>query len=88
MFCPSCGRENQEGILFCGFCGKALPQKSQAAPTLQPGTQPPPGLQRTSIPEPRLPYNAKKGIITILLIAAIIIVILVIFYPNLLPWNW
>ncbi len=35
-----------------------------------------------------LSYNAKKGIVTGVLIVALVVVILVIYYPSLFPRNW
>lgn len=28
MYCNSCGKENAEGVKFCGYCGKQLLQES------------------------------------------------------------
>ena len=88
MFCPSCGKQNQENVLFCAFCGKALPQKSSPIPVIQTIPQANPRPQRASVPKIRVSNNAKKGVITGILIAGLIIVVLLIYYPSVFPWNW
>jgi uncharacterized membrane protein YvbJ len=89
MFCPFCGRQNKDNAAFCDYCGKALPQKTispSPAIKLTPSTpispiNPIPNEYDT--PAPRLSYNAKRGIITGLLIVVVVVVVLVIYYPNL-----
>ena len=88
MFCPFCGKQNKDNVAFCAFCGKALPQKNSISTETQPVTYANPIPQNSSASKRGLSYNAKRGIITGLLIAVIVIIILVIYYPQALPWNW
>lgn len=88
MFCPFCGKQNKDNVPFCAFCGKALPLKSSAPPATQPVVNVNPISQESSAPKRGLSYNAKRGIVTALLIAVVVIVILVIYYPSIFPWNW
>ena len=88
MFCPFCGKQNKDNAPFCAFCGKALPQKNSPPPTTQPVAKANPNAQNSSSPKRGLSYNAKRGIVTGLLIAVIVIVIAVIYYPQVFPWNW
>jgi uncharacterized membrane protein YvbJ len=81
MFCPFCGRQNKDNALFCEFCGRALTQKNSPLPTTQVNPQ-------KAASKPRLSYNAKRGIVTGVLIVVLVIVILLIYYPSLFPWNW
>ncbi|HEX7482381.1 MAG TPA: zinc ribbon domain-containing protein [Candidatus Bathyarchaeia archaeon] len=87
MFCPFCRKQNKENATFCAYCGKALPQKISAPQDVQPVAKANPSPIEESAPKPRLSYNAKRGIVTGLLIAVIIIVILVIYYPNIFHLN-
>jgi hypothetical protein len=87
MFCPFCGKQNKDNVPFCAFCGKALPLKSSAPPVTQPVAMTNLSPQKASAPKRGLSYNAKRGIITGLLIAVIVIVILVIYYPSIFPWG-
>ena len=84
MFCPSCGRQNKDTAVFCEYCNKALPQKSSVLPTIQ-TNQPPINAKK---PRGGLSYNAKRGIVTGILVVGLILVVLVIYYPNVFPWNW
>jgi len=88
MFCPFCGKQNKDNVPFCAFCGKALPQKSSESIVTQPVANANHSPQKSSAPKRGLSYNAKRGIVTGLLIAVIVIVIIVIYYPQVLPWNW
>lgn len=88
MFCPFCNKQNKENVSFCAFCGKALPQKSSAPPVIQPVAKANSIPQNASAPKARLSYNAKRGIVTGILIAIIVVVILVIYYPNVFTWKW
>lgn len=88
MFCPSCGKQNQDNVLFCAFCGKALPQKSSPLPIIQPIPQANPSPQKANAPKVRVSNTAKKAAITGILIIGLIIVVLLIYYPALFPWNW
>jgi len=82
MFCPSCGRQNQENVVFCSFCGKALPQKSSTSPVVQSSIQP--NLEKTTVlaKKPRLSFTAIKAIITVALIAGLVIAVLLSYYPG------
>ena len=88
MFCPSCGRQNKDIALFCFFCGKALPQKTTRLPDIEPTAQQNFDSETIDAPKSRLSYNAKRGIVTGLLIVGLVLVILLIYYPNIFPWNW
>ena len=87
-FCPNCGKQNQDDVLFCKYCGKALPQKSSPLPVIQPVIQTNPSSQRVSATKGRISNNAKKAVITGILIVSLIIVVLLIYYPGIFPWNW
>jgi len=88
MFCPFCSKQNKENVSFCAFCGKALPQKSSTSEDIQPVAKADQIPQKASAQKARLSYNAKRGIVTGILIAVIVIVIVVIYYPSVLPWKW
>lgn len=88
MFCPFCGKQNKDNAPFCAFCGRALPQKSSAPLVNQPVAKAEPIPQKMSGPKRGLSYNAKRGIVTGVLITVVVIVILVIYYPQVFPWNW
>jgi uncharacterized membrane protein YvbJ len=84
MFCPSCGKQNRDNVLFCAHCGKALPQ--QSSPILQraPIPQSSPSPQTKSAPKFRISNTTKKALITGILIVGLIIVVLLIYYPGIL----
>jgi uncharacterized membrane protein YvbJ len=82
MFCPFCNKQNKENVSFCAFCGKALPQKNSTSPVIQPVAKTNSIQQKSSSPKGRLSYNAKRGIVTGILITIIVIIVLVIYYPN------
>jgi uncharacterized membrane protein YvbJ len=88
MFCPFCGKQNKDNVPFCAFCGKALPQKNPTPPVTQSITNSKQNPQESSAPKRGLSYNAKRGIVTGLLIAVVVIIIAVIYYPQVFPWNW
>ena len=88
MFCPSCGRQNKDTAVFCEYCRKALPQKSSVLPPSQEIIQTNQPPTKAKKPKNGLSYNAKRGIVTGILIVAIVLVVLVIYYPNVFPWNW
>jgi uncharacterized membrane protein YvbJ len=88
MFCPYCGRQNQEDVVFCEFCGKVLPQKG-----LQPGVaqyiaESNPSPNRDSAPRARVSFTTIKAVVTVLLIVGLVLVVLQIYYPGVFPWNW
>ena len=85
MFCPSCGKQNKDTAVFCEFCGKALAQKTVPQPSIQPSAQPNIISKKASAPKAGLSYNAKRGIVTGLLIFVVVLIVLLIYYP---PWNW
>jgi hypothetical protein len=83
MFCPSCGRQNKDTAIFCEYCGKAMPQKTSAPQiAVQPVAQPNPNPNEQDSPKPRLSFNAKRGIVTGLLIVVVVLVVLAIYYPS------
>jgi len=77
MFCPFCGKQNKDNAIFCAFCGKALPLKSSESIVTQPVAKTNHSPQKSSAPKRGLAYNAKRGIVTVLLIAVIVIVVLI-----------
>ncbi len=85
MFCQFCGRQNNDAEVFCKFCGKALPSKNLSSSVTQPFVEAYPNLQESS-QKPRLSFNAKKGIVTGLLIVIVVLVALVIYYPGIFHW--
>jgi uncharacterized membrane protein YvbJ len=82
MFCPSCGKQNQDDILFCSFCGKALPKKNSLPLVIQSNNQANPSPKKASAPKIRISFTAVKAIITGLLIVGLIVVLLLIYYPG------
>ena len=68
MFCIHCGKKNDEGTNFCGYCGKAMvtprPQVAQStAPTVQqqhPVAPPPPVSVQPPPPAAQPTYNAPQ----------------------------
>jgi uncharacterized membrane protein YvbJ len=88
MFCPFCGRQNKEDTVFCEYCGKALPQKNSPLPETRSIPQVNPSFQKADKPRFRLSYNAKRSIITGILIAVLVIVVLWIYNPSIFPWSW
>jgi len=83
MFCPSCGRQNKDTGVFCEYCGKGLPQKTIAPQIeVQPIAQANPTPSEHDSPKPRLSFNAKRGIVTGLLIIVVVLVVLAIYYPS------
>ncbi len=88
MFCPSCGKQNQEDVTFCTYCGKALPQKSSPPPANQSAVGVIPGPKKASAKKVRMSDTAMKAIITGILIVGLVLVVLWIYYPGVFPWNW
>ena len=35
MFCPHCGKQNPDNLVFCAFCGKDMTQTSSAQPAVK-----------------------------------------------------
>ncbi len=79
MFCPFCGRQNEDSTLFCVYCGKAM---SQNTPLLEANQRP------KKAPKARLSNDAKKAIITGTLIVGFVLIVLLLYYPSIFPWNW
>jgi uncharacterized membrane protein YvbJ len=88
MFCPYCGRQNQDNVVFCAYCGKALHQKSKSLPVNQTFVEAKPLLKRGSARKVRLSFTAIKAVVTGIFIVGLIIVVLQIYYPGVFPWNW
>jgi len=88
MFCPFCGRQNQNDVLFCTKCGKAMPKKNSLLPSIEPIVQPHSNPKTVSAPKVRVSHTAIKALITGVLIVGLIIVVLLIYYPGVFPWNW
>jgi uncharacterized membrane protein YvbJ len=86
MFCPSCGRQNKDDVLFCEYCGKAMPQKYPAKPSVQPAIQAVPSSLRAPASKGRLSFTALKAVVTVVLIVIVAIIVLQIYYPGALPW--
>ncbi len=84
MFCPFCHRQVADDELFCLYCRKALPKKSQNILTNE---LTPSKTKKTSKPG-FLSANAIRVGVTAIAVTALIVIILQIYYPTLLPWNW
>jgi len=81
MFCPFCGKQNEDNTLFCNYCGKAITQETiQSAPQTSQIVK--------KAPKTRISYNVKKAAVTGVLIATLVIVVLLVYYPTIFPWNW
>jgi hypothetical protein len=60
-----------------------MPQKTSAPQiAVQPVAQPTPNPNENDSPKPRLSFNAKRGIVTGLLIVVLVLVVLAIYYPS------
>jgi uncharacterized membrane protein YvbJ len=79
MFCPSCGKQNKEGTLFCEYCGKSMQKNVTTTPQATQFSK--------KAPKAGLSYNAKRGLLTGILIVVLVLVVLLIYYPNIFPWN-
>ncbi len=86
MFCPHCGRQNQDDVVFCTFCGKVLPSKASPAAAQQTAYENP-NPSGDSAPKARASFTTIKAVVTVLLIVGLILVILQIYYPGVFPWN-
>ena len=87
MFCPFCGKQNQDNVSFCEFCGKALPKGSSPKPETRAFSQAPSSSRRVPASNAGLSFNAKKGIVTGVLVVVLVFVVLQLFYPGVFPWN-
>ncbi len=63
MLCPNCGKENQDGVKFCRYCGGALGAPQQQMPPQQQVPpqqfqQPP---QQTPYPQQQPPVQMQSG---------------------------
>ena len=76
MFCPYCGRQNEEEVVVCAFCGKVLPQKGLLA------------AAQYAAPKAGVSFTKIKAAVTVLLIVGLALVMLQIYYPGVFPWNW
>ncbi len=87
MFCPSCGRQNAENLVFCQYCGKALPKRE----SIQAIAENPYSVQAVAEPaiqKERVSFRTIKAIVTVAMLAILTFVVLLMFYPQSLPWNW
>jgi hypothetical protein len=85
MFCPSCGKQIQDGIAFCPFCGHGLPQNS-----FQPPRQSSPQTYQTPPPPPyqtdkKNSHIARNAVIGFILAIVLIAIILIVFVPGIIP---
>jgi len=87
MFCPFCGKQNQDNTLFCAYCGKALSQQNPNPPQVQAIPQTFQSSQKDKNPKAKISNTAKKAVITGILIVGLVIVVLLIYYPGLFHWN-
>lgn len=90
MFCPFCNRQNKEDAVFCNFCGKALPHQNFVSAVNQSSEKSSVSghSKKSSKSGLTLSNNAIKGIVTVAAIVVLVLVVLVVYYPNLMPWNW
>lgn len=59
MFCPNCGKENPDGVAFCGGCGMSFgAPAAQAQPAPQPAAQPAPQPAPVAAPVAAAPVAA------------------------------
>jgi uncharacterized membrane protein YvbJ len=86
MFCPFCNHQNKEEAVFCNFCGKALPQQSFVLAANHSSEQS--IVSKSSKTGFKLTDNAIKSIITAVAIVVLVLAVLVVYYPNLMHWNW
>ena len=84
MFCPHCGKQNQDNVVFCAYCGKTMSQKDSSPPAIRAI----PGPKKASAPKVRISFTAIKAIVTGILIIGLIVAVLLIYYPGAFPWNW
>lgn len=69
MFCPNCGKENNDGVMFCSGCGTALNGGQQAQP--QPQYQQNPYQQNPYQQNP-VPVQPGKGLAIAALVLGIV----------------
>ncbi len=87
MFCPYCGRQNQDDVAFCEFCGKALPKKGSPLVVAQDTASANPSPKKDFPSKARISFTTIKAVVTVLLIFGLILVIIQIYYPGLFSWN-
>jgi uncharacterized membrane protein YvbJ len=88
MFCPSCGKQNKDDVVFCAFCGKAMPPKKSLSPEIHPQMTSSSEGKTVRTQKPRLSFGAIKAIVTVIMVTVLVIVVLLIYYPTVFPWNW
>jgi uncharacterized membrane protein YvbJ len=89
MFCPYCGKNNQEDAVFCEYCKKAMPKGNAQTSSPNPSPTPvQPQIEQKKPKKPLLSFTAIKGIITVVMLAVLILIIIWLYYPSMLPWNW
>ena len=87
MFCPSCGRQNQDNAPFCAYCGNALPQQKDVQNVTKSKSKQSSIRQKGSSSKIKISFTAIKAIVTVLLLIGVTLVILQLYYPGFLPWN-
>ena len=58
MYCPNCGRENPDGVGFCGGCGMSFAASAPAAPAPAAPVAPQPAPQPAAAPVETVPQPA------------------------------
>ena len=62
MFCPTCGKELEDGSTFCGYCGSRIETSAPQQPQQQPYTPPqqPYGAPQQGYSAPQQPYGGPQ----------------------------